>query len=87
MTLSSVLGSGLKAVGMLTSKDGSGSASYEVSYDTTLSEGRTLSATVSPSDGTGEVEYEDSATLGATLNAKFPLGGSPLVTIKRSFGF
>jgi hypothetical protein len=88
LKLSTVLGSGVKAIGQLTSKGGSHEATYEVEYETNLSEGRTLSATVSPADGTGEVEYEDSATLGdATLTAKFPLGGSPKLTVKRAFGF
>jgi hypothetical protein len=88
LKLSTVLGSGIKAIGQLTSKGGDHQATYEVKYDTTLSPGRTLSATVSPADGTGDVEYEDSATLGdATLTAKFPLGGSPKLTVKRAFGF
>ena len=54
---------------------------------TTLAEGRTLSAKVSPRDGTGEVEYEDSATIDATIAATFPLGGAPKVTAKRAFSF
>lgn len=88
LKLSTVLGSGVKAIGQLTSKGGSHQATYEVEYETSLSQGRTLSATVSPADGSGEVEYEDSATLGdATLTAKFPLGGSPKLTIKRGFPF
>ena len=40
-----------------------------------------------PTPGTGEVEFEDSATLDATVTATFPLGGAPTVTVKRSFGF
>jgi hypothetical protein len=85
--LSTVLGSGLKAIGQLSSTGKSSKMSYEVEYDTTLSEGRTLSATVSPADGSGEVEYVDSATIDATITATLPLGGSPKVTVKRAFGF
>ena len=40
-----------------------------------------------PSPGTGEVEYEDSATVDATITATFPLGGSPKVQVSRKFGF
>jgi hypothetical protein len=87
LKLSTVLGSGVKAIGLMSTKGGDSKMSYEVEYDATLSDGRTLSASVSPADGTGEVEYEDSATLDATVTAKFPLGGTPSVTIKRSFGF
>jgi hypothetical protein len=85
--LSSVLGSGVTASGELTSSSGSSSLTYEVEYDTTLSEGRTLHATVVPGAGTGEIEYEDSATLDATITATLPIGGTPSVTVKRSFGF
>merc|ERR1712238_119376 len=69
LKLSTVLGSGVKAIGLLSSKGSTSKLSYEVEYDTTLSEGRTLSATVSPADGTGEIEYEDSATVDATITA------------------
>jgi len=87
LKLSTLLGSGVKAVGLMTSKGADSSLSFEVGYDTTLTKGRTLSATVSPADGTGEIEFEDSATLDATINAVLPLGGAPKVTVKRSFGF
>jgi len=87
LKLSSALGSGIKAVGTLTSKAGARTVSYNVEYDATLTEGRTLSASVNPADGSGEVEYEDSATLDATITATVPLGGPPKVTMKRTFGF
>lgn len=136
LKLSTVLGSGLTAIGSLTSKGSASKLAYEVEYDTTLGEGRTLSATVSPADGmpthratpvphsplplrrpfapsppsslgpcaitlltlhpppptmpptgTGEIEYEDSATVDATITATFPLGGSPKVQVSRKFGF
>jgi hypothetical protein len=51
LKLSTVLGSGLTAIGSLTSKGSASKLAYEVEYDTTLGEGRTLSATVSPADG------------------------------------
>jgi hypothetical protein len=86
--LSSVLGSGVKALATFATQRGSSRAAYELEYDTTLTEGRTLSASVNPKAGTGEVEFEDSATLNdVTINAKFPLGKSPAVSIKRSFAF
>jgi len=94
LRLSTVLGSGLKAVGLLSSKAGGpnggglvSSLSYELEYDTVLTEGRSLSAKVSPADGTGNVEYTDSATLDATVTAAFPFGGAPSVTAKRAFKF
>ena len=92
LRLSTMLGSGLRAVGLLSSKGGGKggldhSLTYELEYDTQLTEGRTLSAKVSPRDGTGEVEYEDSATIDATIAATFPLGGAPKVTAKRAFSF
>ena len=93
LRLSTMLGSGLKAVGLLSSKAGGAkgglqsSMSYGVEYDTLLTEGRSLSAKVSPADGTGIVEYTDSATLDATITANFPLGGAPTVTAKRAFNF
>ena len=87
LKLSTLLGSGVKAVGLITSAGGSGKASYELEYDTALSAGRTLSASVSPADGTGEIDYEDSDTLDATIKVNFPLGGSPKATIQRSFSF
>jgi len=88
LKLSSVLGSGVTALGTFTTKGGSASAKYELEYETNLSAGRTLSASFNPKAGTGEVEFQDAATLSdVTINAKFPLGGSPDVSIKRSFGF
>jgi hypothetical protein len=88
LKLSTVLGSGITAIGSLSSKGGDSSLSYELEYDTELTKGRTLSASVSPADGTGEIEYEDSATLGdGTLTATFPLGGAPSITAKREFSF
>jgi hypothetical protein len=85
--MSTVLGAGVKAIGTLTNKGGSTSKGYEVEYDTTLNEGRTLSASINPDAGSGEIEYVDSSTLDGTLTATIPLGGSPSVTFKRSFGF
>lgn len=87
VTLSTLLGSGVKAIGRLTSANGASKLTYDFEYDTTLSEGRSLSAKVNPQAGTGEVEYEDSKSLDGTLTANFPLGGSPKVTFKRGFTF
>lgn len=88
LKLSSNLGSGVSASGTITTQGGASSTAYEVSYDTELTSGRTLSASVNPQDGTGEVEYEDSATISdATVTATLPLGGSPSLSVKRSFSF
>jgi len=88
LKLSTNLGSGVKASGTITTQGGASSTAYEVGYDTTLTEGRTLSATLNPADGTGEVEYEDSASLeAATITATLPLGGSPKLRVKRGFSF
>jgi len=87
LKLSTLLGSGVKAVGTLTSKGGDHSTTYEVEYDTTLTEGRTLSATVNPGAGTGEMEYVDNASIDGTLTATLPLGGQPKLTLKRAFNF
>ena len=79
--------SGVKAVGRLTSRGQESKLSYEVEYDTTRDQGRTLSAKVSPAEGTGEIEYVDSSTLDATITANIPLGGAPKVTVSRAFDF
>jgi len=85
LSLSSIIGSGFK--GTASMESGSAGVNYEVNYDTTLTEGRTLSASVNPKDGSGEIEYVDSASVDGTLTASMPLGGSPSLTLKRSFGF
>lgn len=87
LKLSTVLGAGVKAIGTLANKAGASSTGYEVEYETTLTSGRTLSASVSPADGAGEIEYEDSSTLDGIITATIPLGEAPKVTFKRSFGF
>lgn len=87
LKLSSALGSGVRAIGDLTTKAGASSMSYEVEYDTTLTKGRSLHASVKPQDGSGEIEYVDSATLDGTITANIPLGGKPTVSVKRGFSF
>jgi len=87
LKLSTLLGSGVKAVGTLATKGGSPDTSYEIEYDTTLTEGRTLSANVNPKDGSGEIEFVDTATLDGELTATIPLGGEPKLTLKRAFKF
>jgi len=85
--LSSVLGSGVKAIGTLSRQGDSHDTSYEIEYDTTLTKGRTLSAHVNPKDGTGEVELVDSVSIDGELTATIPLGGEPKLSLKRSFKF
>jgi hypothetical protein len=85
--MSTVIGSGIKAIGTMTRKGADHSTAYEVEYDTTLTDGRTLHANVNPQDGSGEIEYVDTSSLDGTLTATIPVGGQPKVTFKRSFGF
>jgi len=85
--LSSVLGSGVKAIGAITTAGGKSDTSYEFEYDTQLTEGRKLSASVNPKDGSGEIEYVDSASIDGELTATIPLGGQPKLTLKRAFKF
>jgi len=87
MKLSTVLGSGVRAIGTLTNKGGSSDTSIEVEYDTSLSEGRSLHANVNPKDGSGEIKYVDSASIDGELTATIPLGGEPSLVLKRSFNF
>lgn len=87
LKLSTLLGSGVKAVGTLATKGDSHSTAYEIEYDTTLTSGRTLSAHVNPRDGSGEVEYVDSASIDGELTATIPLGGQPKLSLKRAFKF
>jgi len=86
LQLSSALGAGLSAIGAITSAAGTSSASCEFGYETDLTPGRTLSATVT-GEGEGEVEFVDTATVDATITATIPLGGQPRVTVKRAFKF
>jgi hypothetical protein len=87
--LSSVLGGGVTASGIVSmDKSGDTSAATEVEYDASLGDGRSLHAEFNPNDGSGEVEYTDTATIAtATLTAKMPLGGKPSVSVKRSWSF
>ena len=87
LKLSTVLGSGVRAIGTLSNKGGEHDTNIEVEYDTALSEGRTLHANVNPRDGSGEIKYVDSASIDGTLTATIPLGGEPSLTLKRTFKF
>jgi hypothetical protein len=89
LKLSSVLGNGVKATGTVSmDKSGGTAAAYEVEYDAALGDGRSLHAELNPRDGSGEVEYVDTATIAtATVTAKMALGGTPSVSVKRSWSF
>lgn len=88
LKMSSVLGHGVKASGTVTvGKGGDRTTNYEVEYDASLGDGRSVSANMNPFEGTGEIEYEDSSTLDATITASMALGGKPKVTMKRSWSF
>lgn len=83
LKLSTVLGAGITGVATMTTSN----VDYSFEYDTELTGGRTLSATVG-ADGSGEVEYVDEATIDATITATMDLaGGSPKVTVKRAWNF
>ena len=59
----------------------------ELEYESTISDGRSLSATVNPKDGTGDIEYVDTKTIDAELTASMDLGGKPKLTVKRGWTF
>ena len=61
--------------------------SHRLSPTPTPSPRRTLSANVNPKDGSGEIEFVDTATLDGELTATIPLGGEPKLTLKRAFKF
>jgi len=88
LSLSAALGHGLSASGTLSATTaGEVGADYEVGYDTSLGEGRSLSATVHPADKTADVEVVDSTTeSGATWTAAIGLsvGSKPSLTLRRS---
>jgi hypothetical protein len=87
LKLSTLLGSGVKAIGTIATQGGSHETSYELEYDTKLTEGRTLSANVNAKDGSGEIAFVDTATIDGELTATIPLGGEPKLTLKRAFKF
>jgi len=87
LKLSTLLGSGVTAIGTLATKGGSHETTYEIEYDTTLTPGRSLTASVNPRDGSGEIEYVDSASIDGELTATIPLGGEPKLSLKRAFKF
>lgn len=90
LKLSTVLGNGFKAIANVArAKSGDASADYELEYEGTINEGRTVSATLKP-DGSGEMEYEDTTTLkgqDTTISASMEIGGAPKVSVKRSWNF
>merc|ERR1719174_2143078 len=56
LSLSTVLGSGVEVTADIDDLGGDRSTSMEVSYETDLGDGRTLTATVDPMNSSGEVE-------------------------------
>ena len=44
-------------------------ASDELEYETELTNGRSVSAKLNPKDGSGDITYEDTKTLDATITA------------------
>ena len=84
--LSSVLGGGVTATATVTARGNSASTEYEAEYETELRPGTTLTATVSP-EGKGEIELVDTATFDAEVTASLPLGGSPTLSVSKTFDF
>jgi hypothetical protein len=88
LKLSSVLGHGVTATSTTTvAKGGARSTDVELEYENELTNGRSITASVKPQSGTGEIEYVDSKTVDATITASMDLGGKPKVTVKRAWGF
>jgi len=86
ITLSSLLGHGVKAVAEYTVGNNN-KLDYELEYEADISDGRSVSANLKPQENSGEIEYVDSETLDATLTASMALNGKPKVTVKRSWNF
>lgn len=84
LKLSSVLGHGVTAIVNLGPKQ---DADYELEYESSIGDGRKLSANVNPKDGSGEIEFVDSKSIDATVTASMPLGGKPKINIKRAWNF
>lgn len=82
--LSTLLGHGVRAIATFAPKK---DADYELEYESSVGEGRALSANVNPKTGSGEIEFVDSKSIDATVTASMPLGGKPKLTVKRSWGF
>ena len=88
LKMSSVLGHGVTGSATWTVGNKLDSADYELEYETELTNGRKLSATVNPRNGKGDIEYVDSSTIDAEITASMDLGGgSPKVTVKRAWNF
>ena len=85
--LSSVLGHGVSGSATWTVGNKLDSADMEIEYASDISDGRSLSATVNPRNGAGDVEYVDSKTLDATVTAAMDLGGKPKLSVKRAWSF
>lgn len=91
LTLSTVLGGGVSATGSLVATNaGKVSTDFLLGYECSLSEGRELSAKMSPAKQAAVVEVTDTATEpGATWVAKLDLvtGGRPEISMRRSMKF
>jgi hypothetical protein len=87
LKLSSVFGHGVS--GSATWDVGSklDSTDYEIEYASSVGDGRSVSATVNPKDGSGDIEYVDSKTIDATITASMDLGGKPKLSVKRAWNF
>jgi len=91
LKLSAALGAGVSATGVVTATTaGKFSTAGDLSYDASLGEGRSLSATLEPASKSGEIELTDTATEpGATWVAAMSLavGEKPGLTLRRSVKF
>lgn len=87
LKLSSVLGHGVSGSATWTVGNKLTDADYELEYASSISDGRSIEATINPKDGSGDIEYTDSKTLDATISASMDLGGKPKLTVKRGWTF
>jgi hypothetical protein len=87
LKLSSLLGHGVSGSATWTVGSKPDAAEYELEYETELTNGRSVSAKLNPKDGSGDITYEDSKTLDATITASMDLGGKPKVTVQRAWAF
>ena len=87
LKMSSVLGHGVTGSATWTVGNKLDSADYELEYETELTNGRKLSATVNPRNGKGDIEYVDTTTIDAEITASMDLGGKPAISVKRGWTF
>jgi len=87
LKLSSVLGHGVSGTATWLVGSKMQDTDVELEYAASVGDGRSVSASVNPKNGKGDVEYVDSKTIDATITAGMDLGGKPSLTVKRGWAF